>query len=224
MTIKAFGRNLADHLANAAGQPIDLRRECHCGRNGIGPHWHSLAEGCEREPVVPPAVEQPEDPAVTVEPPLCWCTGAAIPHDHDPSHTVKEFPCPPLPVARGRAIDPVETVPAALINEVGDAARAEHAVRQFGEREGALYVALRLTSGDDRQWSAAEVLAFTDYLLAGRELAETAECGHEIESLKVGKNGPATLRCALPAGHSTPTPHRDGNGTSWTRTEEGQTT
>lgn len=29
----------------------DLRRACHCGRHGIGAHWHSLQEGCTREPV-----------------------------------------------------------------------------------------------------------------------------------------------------------------------------
>lgn len=36
--------------------PVDLRHPCHCRRQGIGPHWYSLAEGCPRDrvEVVPP--------------------------------------------------------------------------------------------------------------------------------------------------------------------------
>lgn len=36
----------------------------------------------------------------------------------------------------------------------------------FEDREGALYVALRLTTGDDR-WTATDVADFADYLLTG---------------------------------------------------------
>lgn len=66
----------------------DLRETCHCARHGIGPHWHSLLEGCPREPV-----ELLEDDAPT--PPLL--------------RSIERFESGPERVQSGSECDPVNS-------------------------------------------------------------------------------------------------------------------
>lgn len=150
-------------------QPTDLRQACHCGRDGIGPHYYSLQEGCS-----------PKGPVDSVD---------------------------------DREDEPVEEGTRAHLSLAAPASSRT----AFGDREGALYVALRLTADDHRHWSPEEVTRFADYLLGGGEAAAIdpepaapAECGEEHQSV-TGR----ALRCVLEHGHSQPTPHRDGSGLVW---------
>lgn len=181
----------------------DLRRECHCGKRGIGPHWFSQLEGCPSEPVESPAVMHPEHeesaperllstaaPVFTDEATATCHRAAEVVRTH---HLVQPSPF-------GPALDELFTC-AAEVFESGPGLP----INISSLRGRVLALAQAVTGVHD--------LRGVQRAGAGPEQAvaapERQTCGDETTCW--GK----PLVCIGDAGHFPATPHRNGNGTSW---------